>query len=280
MPFPPAVPFTGLAGLRFLDRTYQRQFELFSSSPEIERRVDYFMQKAGEVRSLDDLMGDRRLLTVVLGAFGLDEDIGKRAFIRKVLEEGTVDSQAFANRLVEPAYRQMSKALGFGDVGGYLFQQETRQRIVDDYRTRQFEREVGESDLDLRLAMNFRREAVRIVEEGGTERTMWLKLLGSQPLRSVVEGALGLNAGFATLDLDRQVDEIGDRSRQLLGGDDPAALAEPAVMDAFVERFLLNAQLANGQVSSTTRGLTALTVLQSAGVGTQAATGLFASNFL
>lgn len=280
MPFAPAVPFTGLAGLRFLDRTYQRQFGLFSSSPDIERSVGYFLENGAKVRSLDDLMGDRRLLTVVLGAFGLDDDIDKRAFVRKVLEEGTVNPRAFANRLVEPAYRQMSEVLGFGDVGGYLFLEETRQRIADDYRARQFELGVGEQDLDLRLAMNFRREAVRIVEAGGTERTMWLKLLGSQPVRSVVEGALGLPASFASLDLDRQIDEISDRAVRHLGRNGPSALTDHRVLDDFVERFLLNSQLANGQVSSTTRGLAALTVLQSADIGTRAAASLFTSNFL
>ena len=279
MPFAPALPFTGLAGLRFLDRTYARQFELFASSPDIERNVGYFMEMAPQVRSLDDVMGDRRLLTVVLGAFGLDDDIDKRAFIRKVLEEGTVDDRAFANRLVEPAYRQMSKVLGFGDVGGYLFLAETRQKIVDDYRARQFELGVGEQDLDLRLAMNFRREAVRIVEDGGAERTMWLKLLGSQPLRAVVEGAFGLPSSFATLDLDQQVQEIADQAGSFLGRDGPAALLVREVLDRFVDRFLLNSQLANGQVSNTTRGLAALTMLQSAGFGPQAASGLFASNF-
>lgn len=280
MPFPPAVPFTGLAGLRFIDRTYDRQLNVFSSSPDIQRNVDYFLENAGAVRSVDDLMGDRRLLTVVLGAFGLDEDIGKGAFIRKVLDEGTVDSRSFANRLAEPAYRNMSKVLGFGDVGGYLFQESTRQRIADDYLARQFELGVGEQDLDLRLAMNFRREATRIIDEGGTDRTMWLKLLGSQPLRTVVQSALTLPSSFALIDLDKQIEEITDRATGILDGDGPSAFANADVMDRFVDRFLLNSQLESGLVSGDTRGFTALTMLQNSGIGTGATTGLFSSNFL
>ncbi len=280
MPIPPAVPFTGLAGLKFLDRTYDRQFGLFSSSPDIEREIEYFMEKAAEVRSVDDLMGDRRLLRVALGAFGLDDDIDKGAFIRKVLADGTTNSRSFANRLVEPAYREMSEVLGFGDVGGYLFQESTRQKIAADFKARQFELSIGEQDVDLRLAMNFRREAVRIVEEGGTDETIWLKMLGSQPLRSVVQSALNLPSSFATIDLDQQVEIITERADRFVGNDGPNAFTDPQVMEQFVDRFLLNSQLANGFVSDNTRGLTALTMLQSAGVGTGASTGLFTSKFV
>ena len=59
----------------------------------------------------------------------------------------------------------------------------------------------------------------------------------------------------------------------------PQALADPAILDDFIARFLLNAQLANGQVSNTTRGFAALTIMQSAGLGSGATGGLFASNF-
>ena len=279
MPLAPAIPFTGLAGLRFLDRTYDRQFAVFGASPDMQRNVDYFLDKAAGVRSVDDLMGDRRLLKVVLGAFGLDDDLGKGAFVRKVLEEGTADRRAFANRLVEPAYREMSATLGFGDVGGYLFLESVRDDIAARYRERQFELSVGESDVDLRLAMNFRREAARIAGEGGQDRTIWLKLLGSQPLRAVVEGALGLPSSFGSIDLDKQVEELAARGERLLGTAGPSALTDPAMLDTFVERFLLNSQISSGAVSATTRGTIALTLLGSSALGPGARAGLFASNF-
>ena len=41
------------------------------------------------MKSAADLVADRRLLKVALGAFGLEGEIDKKAFIRKVLEEGT-----------------------------------------------------------------------------------------------------------------------------------------------------------------------------------------------
>ena len=100
MPFPPAIPLSGLAGFRFIERTYDRQFITFNKSPDFQREVEYFRENAGNITTVDQLMGDRRILAVVLGAFGLGDDIDKGAFIRKVIEEGTFEGDAFANRLV------------------------------------------------------------------------------------------------------------------------------------------------------------------------------------
>ena len=178
MPFSPALPLTGLAGLRFLEKTMDRQVELFNRSPDVQREIDYFLEKAGNFTSVEQLVTDRRALAVVLGAFGLDEDIGKTAFIRKVIEEGTFDSRSFANRLVDPAYREMSAALGFGDVGGLLVFENTRQSIVEQYRERQFELAVGDIDLDMRLALNFKREIEGIASRDVNAKTGWLLMLG------------------------------------------------------------------------------------------------------
>ncbi len=282
MPFAPAIPFTGLAGLKFLDRTYDRQFATFNKSPDIKREIDHFRENAANVETLDDLMGDRRLLRVILGAYGLDEDINKGAFIRKVLEEGAVDSDAFANRLVEPAYRLMAAELGFGDVGGLLFSETIREDLISRFSERQFELGVGEQDLDLRLAMNFRREAPNTVDGVQAENSAWLRLLGSEPLRSVLQTALSLPDSFALIDLDQQVEEISRRADQLFDIKSPSELSDPEKMDKLIDRFLLNGQLAAGVVSDTTRGVAALSLLQStnAGFGSGAASGLFASNFV
>ena len=173
----------------------------------------------------------------------------------------------------------MSATVGFGDVGGYLFLESVRNDIAARYRERQFELSVGDSDVDLRLAMNFRREAARIASEGGRDRTIWLRLLGSQPLRAVVEGALGLPSSFGSIDLDQQLEELAARGEPLLGTAGPSALTDPATLDTFVERFLLNSQIANGAVSATTRGTVALTLLGNSALGPGASAGLFASNF-
>jgi hypothetical protein len=280
MPIAPALPFGGLTGLRFLDRTYDQQFATFNRSPDVQRELTYFLETAGEITTVDQLMGDRRILSVVLGAFGLDEDIDKGAFIRKVIEEGTIENDAFANRLIEPAYREMSAFLGFGDIGGTLIFESTRLNLVDRYGERQFELAVGEQDLDLRLAMNFRREAAEIAAGATTDRTKWFQLLATPPVRSVVEGALLLPQEFGLIDIDQQVEEVASRMEQFFDITSPDQLLEDGNIDKMIDRFLLNSQVINGVTSSDVRGATALSLLQSSSLGAFGTSNLFASNFI
>ena len=81
MSFQPVIPAAGLAGWRFLERTYDAQFSAFNAAPELVRDTDYFAANITTVSSAEDLVSDRRLLRVALGAFGLENDIDNRFFI-------------------------------------------------------------------------------------------------------------------------------------------------------------------------------------------------------
>ena len=97
---------------------------------------------AATIPSAADLVADRRLLKVALGAFGLEGEIDKRAFMRKVLDEGTIDPKAFANRLTDPAFRKLAEAFGFGNPGGARTNEAGfAAKIVAAYKIRAFEAE-------------------------------------------------------------------------------------------------------------------------------------------
>ncbi|MEM7745259.1 MAG: DUF1217 domain-containing protein [Pseudomonadota bacterium] len=280
MPLPPAIPLSGVAGLRFLDRTYDRQFEVFNSSPDVAREIAYFEENADAISSVDDLMADRRILSVVLGAFGLSEDNGKFAFIRKVIEEGSIEPDAFANRLVDPRYREMADFLAFGNFGNAFAQGDKREELVSRFKEREFELSVGEVDFDLRLAMNFRREALSVVERISNPDSAWLGLLGSQPLRAVLEGALNLPSQFGTADLDTQVAEVKRRADSFFGINEPSDLLDENVLNEVVDRYLATSQLESGVIGGGVRGTVALSLLQSGGIGFGGQANLFASNFV
>jgi hypothetical protein len=278
MAFAPVVPFGGLLGFRFVERTFNAQFEAFGKSPDIQRDIDYFLENAGEATTAEALVADRRLLRVVLGAFGLDDEIDKRAFVRKILEDGTLEPKALANRLSDPAWAELSEALGYGNFGGLLVFDNVRHNIADQFRLRQFERAVGDVDVDVRLALNFRREIREIASAPDVDRIGWLRVLGSQPLRRVIEGAFNLPAGFGQIDIDRQRDELAARAGQIFGIESPAAFASDENVDDLLRRFLVSAQLQGG-ISPSAPGATALALLQAGGIGPAGGANLFASNF-
>jgi hypothetical protein len=243
MSYQPVVPLGGLAGWRFLQRTQAAQQAAFDKSADVARDVAYFAEKIAGVGSAADLVADRRLLKVALTAFGLDGELGKKAFIRKVLEEGTTDPKALASRLTDKAFAKLSDAFGFGAVDGpRTGDAGFAAKIAGAYKARAFEAAVGDADNDMRLAMNFRREIADLAAQG-EEGASWYGVLGSKPLRQVFEGAFGLPAAFAQVDIDRQRDVLAERTERLLGGDTLAVFREPAAVEKLIERFLAQAQI-------------------------------------
>jgi len=260
MNFAPVLPFGGLAVFALLTRTLDRQTALFNASPALQRDTDYFQQRIGAVQTAEDLVSDRRLLRVALGAFGLQEDIDSRAFVRAILEQGTESEEALANRLSDDRYRRFTTAFGFADaLGPRTTDPGFGARIVEQFRRREFESAVGEQDGALRLALNADRELASLAGEAGSDNALWFRILGTPPLRRVFEGALGLSPSFAQLDLDRQLGEIRSRAARQLGLDSPRDLVGGALREALVRRFLLRDQVAaQGVLSSQSIALSLL----------------------
>ncbi len=270
MSFQPQIPLAGIAGWRFLERTQPVQQAAFEKGPQLAREIAYFTENVGKIETAADLVADRRLLKVALGAFGLSDEIDKKAFIRKVLEEGTTDPKALAMRLTETAFREMSDAFGFGaETGRRNAEPGFASGIVAAYKTRAFEAAVGESNNDMRLAMNLKRE---IGELAAGEGASLFKVIGSKPLRQVFEKAFNLPSQFVQLDIDRQVEVFGDKLSKMFGKGDLTVFQDPANVDKLITRFLAISQIETG-AAATSATSSALTLLQNAnGGGSQ---GLF-----
>lgn len=265
MSFQPMIPLAGPAGWRFLQRTLPNQQQAFEKGPALQRELEYFSENIGAVTNAADLVSDRRLLKVALGAFGLEGEIDKKAFIRKVLEEGTDDPEAFANRLAAPGYKQIAAAFGFGNATGIRTADPGfADRIAGAYKTRAFEAAVGETNNDMRLALNFRREMAELSK--GTEGGSWFSVIGSTPLRQVLEKAFGLPSQFGQLDVDRQRDMLRDKTSALFGKSDLTAFADARNVEKVIDRFLARAQLENGPTVAGSAS-PALTLLQNASAG-------------
>lgn len=262
MSFQPFIGGAGLAGWSFLKRTLPAQSAAFEQSPALQRDTDYFAENIAEIDSAEQLVSDRRLLRVALGAFGLDADIDNSFFVRKILEEGTLSTDALANKLSDSRYTKFSKAFGFGDFDTPSTKlSDFPERIVSAYRTRQFEIAVGDQDDSMRLALNATRELEEIASSDSSDSAKWYTIMGSPPLRSVFEATLGLPSAFGQLDLDRQMLDFRDRLSGLTGDSEISQFTDAESRDAFVQRFLLMSQIDTSLGMNS--GQIALTLLQS-----------------
>ena len=264
MSFQPVVTAPGLAGWRFLQRTYDSQFEACNKSPQLQRDSDYFLEKIGTITSAADLVKDRRLLGVALGAFGLQDDIDNRYFMQRILEDGSKHDDALANRLSDDRYQRLSAAFGFGP--GELRETgngDAMQALVAQNRVQSFEVAVGEQDASMRIAMYAARELPMLADKDVSEDARWFTMMGLPPLREMFETALGLPSSFGQIDIDKQAEIFRDRTQSVLGNDDMAQFSDPEVMERFTNLYLARAQIA-GFSAVQSSGANALQLLSAA----------------
>lgn len=238
MTFQPFVPAGGLAGWRFLQSTAEVQRSAHAKGSVQQRDLAYFRNNIGKIDTAQQLVSDYRLLSVALGAFGLDADIPNKFLIRRVLEDGTLDPAALSNKLSDKRYRDLARTFGFGDFSTPNTKlSDFADRIELRYRDQRFEADMGRTNDTMRLALNAQRELPLLAESKGTNRTKWFTLMGTPPLRKVMETALGLPTAFATLPIDRQVETFMERAVAKFGTAELSELGRGANLDRLLDRY-------------------------------------------
>ncbi|WP_170783100.1 DUF1217 domain-containing protein [Ruegeria lacuscaerulensis] len=248
MTFQPVIPSGGLVGWRFLQRTYDAQLDSFATSAVNERQTRYFLDNISKVQTAEDLVSDRRLLQVALGAFGLEDDINNRFFIQKVLSDGTSADDALSNRLSDKRYREFSEAFGLGPgeirrTGLVTFMED----IARDNVVFRFEVAVGQSDESMRISLFAQHALADLATQEGSADTKWFELMGLPPLRNMMETALGLPSSLGQLDIDKQLNVFKDRLSRLTGSDDLAQFTDDGAIAELTDRYLARSQISQLQ---------------------------------
>ena len=264
MSYDPVIPTTGYSGWVYLQNTETSQREASSSTSKNQSDEEYFRENIGNVETAEDLVSDRRLLEIALGAFGLEDDINSTYLIQTVLAEGTSDSGSLANSLSDPAYAELSAAFGFDNPDGPATQTEGfADTILSAYEDRQFENAVTEENEPIGTALESERELTALAASDSSDTTKWYKILGDESLREVFEVAYGLPESFATLDLDKQVEMMRDKTEAMFGSSDVTEVfSEPENVETLIRNYLVKDQAMNGEISLSTPGAGALMMLQ------------------
>lgn len=257
------LPTTGYAGWTFLKRTEDSQKQRLATDAALKRDEDYFRAKIGGIKTAEELVSDKRLLRVALGAFGLSDDLNSTYFIRKVLEDGTLDTAALANKLSNKQYAALSSAFGFGDYTTPSTQlSDFADKILAKYEQQQFEVAVGAADSSLRITLYAEHELPDLAAKSLSEDGKWYIVLGSEPLRALFETAFGLPASFGTLDIDQQLSVMKQKADARFGDTSLSQFAAPEAQQKLIRDFLLRAELTSGLGSTGTKAAAALQILQ------------------
>ena len=265
--FQPIIPQSGYSGWKFLERTSETQRVAFGRSPELKRDIEYFKEHIRDATSPEDLVNDRRLLKVALGAFGLEDDLDKRAYVLKALVEGTDDKDSFANRMVDKRYQELVKAFGYGNTfGARVSRSDFSDSIISSYKERQFEVAVGDGDQSMRLAMVFVREIGELSNSDGADSSAWFKVMGNPPMRAIFESAFGLPDSFGTLDVDRQREVLKEKNAKMFGSSSLSVFNEPKNIEKLIRTFFVRKQIAES-LNTAVRGSAALMLLRKSSTG-------------
>ena len=193
------------------------------SEPVAARETGYYLSKIGSVKTIDDLLGDKRLYDYALKAFGLSEVGYAKALIGKVLQGGVEHASSLANRLSDPRYKEFATAFNFARYGTFTTTfPATGQDVADRYAAQTLEAEAGAQNQAVQLALYFQRKAPSI-------RSAY-SILADVSLLKVVQTALGIDPANARLNIDRQAADIKAKL-------DVKDLQDPAKLTHFLQRF-------------------------------------------
>lgn len=225
-----------LTSYRLITHDIERSLKRISEQPMVERESAYYLANIGNVKSVEEFVGDNRLFRFAMKAFGLEEMTYAKAYMTKVLNEGIDDSDSFANSLSDPRYKDFAETFNFARHGETttIFEK-TRQAVVDKYVRQTLEENAGNENEGVRLALYFERKAPEI--------DSYYDILADPALAEVVRTALGYPAQIAQADIDKQVSMFKGRF-QLEDFKDPEKLQQ------FLTQFTAMWELGNSSTSA------------------------------
>ncbi|MBX3531285.1 MAG: DUF1217 domain-containing protein [Rhizobiaceae bacterium] len=105
------------ASYQLLARDIDRSLATVSKQPAVARETAYFNENIGNVKTVEEFVGDSRLFNYAMKAHGLSDMAYAKAFMIKMLNEGVSEPTAFANKLTDKRYAEFVKTFNFAARG-------------------------------------------------------------------------------------------------------------------------------------------------------------------
>lgn len=96
-----------------VNRDIKSSLSTVASQSSVAKDTAYYKEKIGDVKTVDEFLGDYRLYSYAMKAYGLEQMTYGKAFMRKVLESDLTDKTSFANSLTDKRYLQFAETFNF-----------------------------------------------------------------------------------------------------------------------------------------------------------------------
>jgi hypothetical protein len=249
-----------------ISQNLARYQTMTASQPAVMNATAYYKANIGSVKSVADLVGNYKLLSYALQAYGLGNQINSTALVKQVLEGGVSNPKSLANTLPNPQWKAFAAAFDFTDKGAALPSSASSVATTSsDYVEQQLESNQGQSDPGVQLALYFKRVAPTITNSYG--------ILGDQNLLEVVQTIFGLSPTTSASQIDAEATAVGKLVPM-------ATLQNPQKLQQLVERFTANYDAKYGASSGSASSLTVASGNQTSAVSAASTilSGIVSSN--
>jgi hypothetical protein len=213
-----------------------------ADEPAVKTATAYYEANIGGVSSISDLVGNYRLLSYALNAYGLGDYVNDKALITQVLEGGVSNSKSLANTLSDSRWKAFATAFNFvGEGAASVSSAGAVETTTSDYVEQQLESDQGETNVGVELALYFERVAPTVTSEYG--------ILADQNLLEVADTIFGLSSAATTGEIDAQASELS----KLMPLSD---LTNAKTLDQLLTRFTAMYDLDYGPSSDSSTSLT------------------------
>ncbi|KQO79122.1 flagellar protein [Rhizobium sp. Leaf262] len=96
-----------------VNRDLKSSLSTVANQSSVAKDTAYYKENIGKVTTVDEFLGDYKLYSYAMKAYGLEDMTYGKAFMRKVLESDLTDSSSFANSLTDKRYVQFAEAFNF-----------------------------------------------------------------------------------------------------------------------------------------------------------------------
>lgn len=233
---PPVPMYVAIAGNEANDVA-----RFAASSGAVQSAVQYFQAEAPKITTPAQLLGNYRVLQVVLNAFNMSGTIDQTGILKQLMTQDPSAPSSLARQLGNPNYLRFAEYMSswqpppFSDAN-------TVQVIANQYKTNSFEQQQGQEIPGMQQALYFRRNIA--------SATSIDQIMADPTLLQVVVTGSGLPQQFGLLDFSQQ-------QAILQKAIDPAKFQDPTYVDRFAEGYLaLNSEQSGA--TSQSGGLLAL----------------------
>ena len=200
-----------------------RYQSMVADQPAVKTASEYYAANIGKVTSIKDFVGNYRLLSYALDAYGLGDQVNSTALVTQVLEGGVSSSKSLANTLSNPNWAKFAAAFNFAADGASSISTASAVKATTSaYVEQNLETDEGEQDPGVQLALYF--ERVAPPESSG------LDIMGDENLLDVVQTIFGLPPETTGTNID---DEAAEISRLV----PTSELQSPKELQLLTERF-------------------------------------------